>query len=104
MLHEFAHKLDMRDQLMDGTPPVADASQRQRFVEVCDAELQRLRSGEPDGVLRAYAATNPSEFFAVATEVFFERPVDLEDAKPDLYAVLRDAYRQDPAARERAAG
>ena len=47
-----------------------------------------------------YGATDPGEFFAVATEVFFGRPVDLRDTKPQLYEVLSDYYRQDPAARE----
>jgi Mlc titration factor MtfA (ptsG expression regulator) len=50
-------------------------------------------------VLRAYAETNPAEFFAVATEVFFTRPVALRDEDPTLYGVLRDYFRQDPAAR-----
>jgi hypothetical protein len=51
-------------------------------------------------MLDDYAATDPGEFFAVATEVFFDRPVDLRNAKPELYDVLRGFYRQDPAGRE----
>ena len=50
-------------------------------------------------VERAYAATNPSEFFAVATETFFGQPVALHAAKPALYGVLSGFYRQDPASR-----
>jgi MtfA peptidase len=42
---------------------------------------------------------NPGEFFAVATEVFFDRPLELAAETPELYAVLRDFYRQDPARR-----
>jgi Mlc titration factor MtfA (ptsG expression regulator) len=62
-----------------------------------------LRAG--DGwPLRDYGATDPGEFFAVATEVFFDRPLELEWAKPDLHRVLRDFYRQDPAARVRRPG
>jgi Mlc titration factor MtfA (ptsG expression regulator) len=49
-------------------------------------------------VLREYAATNPTEFFAVATEHFFERPQELRDAHPSVYAELKAFYRQDPAA------
>ena len=46
--------------------------------------------------LRGYAAVNPGEFFAVATEVFFDRPADLAEAKPDLYDVLRDVLPPGP--------
>ena len=99
VLHEFAHKLDMLDGLVDGTPPLPDAAARRRWVEVCTAEYRRLRAGEGGDLLRGYAAVNPGEFFAVATEVFFDRPLELAADKPELYDVLRDFYRQDPAAR-----
>ena len=48
-----------------------------------------------------YAGVNPGEFFAVATEVFFDRPQELAHAHPELYDVLGGFYRQDPAARAR---
>jgi Mlc titration factor MtfA (ptsG expression regulator) len=98
VLHEFAHTLDMLDGTVDGTPPLPRGAVA-RWAEVCEAELDLLRSGEPGGVLDAYGATNAGEFFAVATETFFTRPVELRDQKPALYEVLRDFYRQDPAAR-----
>ena len=101
VLHEFSHKLDMLDGTIDGTPPIADAVARQRWVDVCTAEYQALRSGEGGQVLRAYGGTNPGEFFAVATEAFFTLPLPLEAEKPALYDVLRSYYRQDPAARIR---
>ena len=62
-------------------------------------EFQALRAGTAGSVLRAYGATNPGEFFAVATEVFFDRPLELRADSPELYDVLRAFYRQDPAAR-----
>lgn len=99
VLHEFAHKLDMLDGMVDGTPPLPDAAARRRWVEVCTAEYRALRAGEGPAPLRGYAAVNPGEFFAVATEVFFDRPVDLAATTPDLYDVLRAFYRQDPATR-----
>ena len=99
VLHEFAHKLDMLDGMVDGTPPLPDTGARRRWVAVCTAEYRRLRTGEGGHLLRGYAAVNPGEFFAVATEVFFDRPLELAADKPDLYAVLRDFYRQDPAVR-----
>jgi Mlc titration factor MtfA (ptsG expression regulator) len=100
--HEFAHKLDMGDRLVDGTPRFADPDTRQRWIEVCTAEFEQVRRGAGGPLLDPYAATNPAEFFAVVTEVFFDRPVDLQELKPDLYDVLQSFYRQDTAARERA--
>jgi Mlc titration factor MtfA (ptsG expression regulator) len=99
VLHEFAHKLDMLDNLIDGTPPLPDQAARQRWIEVCTAEYQRLRAGDGGPLLWAYAAVNPGEFFAVATEVFFTRPLAMREQKPELYEVLGDFYRQDPATR-----
>ena len=102
LLHELAHKLDAVDGLFDGTPELDGASQRAEWVRVCTAEHRRLRrEGPGDGPLRAYAGESPSEFFAVATEVFFERPVALPRRAPELYEVFRRYYGQDPAARAR---
>jgi Mlc titration factor MtfA (ptsG expression regulator) len=95
--HEFAHKIDMLDGLVDGTPPLERDDERTRWIEVCTAEYQALRNGTDDGFLDGYAAVNPGEFFAVVTEAFFDLPREMEAAKPDLYGVLRDFYRQDPA-------
>ena len=99
--HEFAHKIDMADGNADGRPPMAK-TQRDRWEEVCRREYEALRDGTKDEpFLRTYGAVNPAEFFAVATEFFFDRPVDMESHEPDLYQVLREFYRQDPAERER---
>jgi Mlc titration factor MtfA (ptsG expression regulator) len=99
VLHEFAHRLDMLDGLSDGTPPLADPQAFDRWVAACQASLRRLRSHAAPSVLRAYAETNPAEFFAVATEVFFTRGAALRDEDAALYGVLRDYYGQDPASR-----
>lgn len=101
--HEFAHKLDMAGGGIDGTPPLPDRTLRRRWVEVCTREYEAVRQGRSGHLLDPYAGINPGEFFAVATEVFFDRPMDMEHSKPDLYGVLRGFYRQDPAARERRA-
>jgi hypothetical protein len=67
---------------------------RERFEE-----LQRqTKEGESD-LLNAYGATNRAEFFAVATELFFERPIEMRERYPDLYRELQGFYRQDPAER-----
>lgn len=98
VLHEFAHQLDMLDGTIDGTPPLAGDEQRQRWVDVCTRAFGEVRAGRAT-VLRDYAATNPAEFFAVATEVFFTRPTELRAEESDLYDVLADFYGQDPALR-----
>ena len=98
--HEFAHKLDMDDGTVDGTP-VLDPAARPRWIEVCTAVYQQVRDGRAGPLLDDYAGVNPGEFFAVATEVFFDRPLELARAYPDLYDVLQAFYRQDPAARAR---
>lgn len=96
VLHEFAHQLDMLDGVVDGTPPLPDPVFRQRFIAVCTDVYTRLGAGD-DVVLRDYGATNPGEFFAVATETFFTDPQALRDHHPDLYDVLATYYCQDPA-------
>lgn len=95
--HEFAHQLDMIDGIIDGTPPLDSAEATARWNEVCTAAFRRVRRG--DSVLRPYAATNTAEFFAVATELFFNRPIDLAAGEPALYEELRSFYGQDPAGR-----
>ena len=99
VLHELAHKLDMLDGTVDGTPPLATDELRARWIEVCTAELDLLRGQGGGQLIDDYAATDPGEFFAVVTEVFFTRSADLAAAKPDLYGVLCDYYGQDPASR-----
>jgi Mlc titration factor MtfA (ptsG expression regulator) len=99
--HEFAHKLDMLDGVIDGTPPLPTREAMRRWIEVCTAEYESLQRGDPDPLLGSYAGVDPAEFFAVTTELFFDLPVELEEAKPALYGVLHDFYRQDPAQRVR---
>ncbi|WP_020676802.1 zinc-dependent peptidase [Geopsychrobacter electrodiphilus] len=102
--HEFAHKLDMLDGAADGTPPLADRKQLDEWVAVCSREFQRLKILTEKGqrsFLDAYGASNEAEFFAVATEEFFDRPLALIEHAPDLYQVLGAYYRQDPAVRAR---
>jgi hypothetical protein len=100
--HEFAHMLDMLDGVADGTPPLADRNQLDAWVRVCFREFQRLKILAEKGqktFLDAYGASNEAEFFAVATEEFFDRPLALQKHAPDLYHVLGAYYRQDPAVR-----
>ncbi len=101
VLHEFAHRLDMLDGAADGTPPMGSVEQSERWVEVCTRVYEEVVEGRGGTALRSYAGVNPAEFFAVATEAFFDDPVDLRRQQPDLYAALGDYYHQDPAARHR---
>lgn len=99
VLHEFAHKLDMLDGTIDGTP-LLPRELRDEWVSVCTDVYDDLVNGRPRPPMRWYGATNPGEFFAVATEVFFEQGPELAELEPALYDVLTRFYRQDPAARE----
>jgi Mlc titration factor MtfA (ptsG expression regulator) len=99
VFHEFAHHLDDLDGGMDGTPPL-ERGQESRWERVTEKEYHRLVRASLEGratLLNEYGASSRAEFFAVATECFFERPIALRERHPDLYSILRDFYRQDPA-------
>jgi Mlc titration factor MtfA (ptsG expression regulator) len=103
--HEFAHQLDMLDGLIDGTPPLETPEQYQRWRTVMTAEYQKLIEDSQHGratLLDQYGTKNEAEFFAVATECFFDKPVQLVRRHPGLYDVLRQYYHQDPASRREA--
>lgn len=89
ILHEFAHELE---------PPAPPAAWREVFQAEYDALCDAVDDGR-DTLLDEYGATDEHEFFAVATECFFEQPRDMQAELPDLYGILRDFYRQDPATR-----
>jgi hypothetical protein len=100
VIHEFAHYLDGLDGEVDGTPPLAGREQQRNWYRVTEAEYLRLvgqaRRNEV-ALLDHYGATNRAEFFAVATECFFERPHAMRREYADLYGLLHDFFRQDPA-------
>ena len=97
MFHEFAHRLDMLDGITDGTPPFGSEDAARRWADVCTPAYERVVAGE--SALRSYAATNPAEFFAVATEVFFTGPRSSSSTSPICTRTLRAFYGQDPAER-----
>lgn len=97
VIHEFAHKVDMADGAADGIPPLAGRRPVAKFDRIAQTALDEIRAGEPSDPLRDYAAINRSELFAVATEGFFLRPIELRSRFEDLYAALAGFYRQDPA-------
>lgn len=97
-VHELAHVLDMADGTFDGTPPLGSSAERHAWAKACTRHFLDLRDKPHKSVVRRYGATNEAEFFACATEAFFEKPAQLAKKAPDLYSVLEAYYRVDPAA------
>ena len=100
VFHEFAHYLDGLDGEVDGDPPLAGREQEQNWYRVTEAEYLRLvghARRDEVALLDHYGATNRAEFFAVATECFFEQPQAMQREHEELYAALREFFRQDPA-------
>ena len=97
VFHEFAHKLDMLDGTVDGTPPLLRRQRRQWFT-VMTREFEVLQKRHRKKVIDLYGATNVAEFFAVIVESFFEQPERLRRFHEELYAVLMDVFGQDPGA------
>lgn len=104
-IHEFAHVLDVADGTFDGTPVLQAGHSRQArdeyraWAEVMTHHFTRLRRRGPRrrALLRQYGATNEAEFFAVATEAFFEKPEIMKARAPDLYDELARFYGQHPS-------
>jgi Mlc titration factor MtfA (ptsG expression regulator) len=96
-LHELAHVLDFEGGHADGVPTFMPWKTVGPWLEVMRLETAKIERGR--SILDRYAAKNEAELFAVATEVFFERPRALQAKHPELYALLAETYGQDPAAR-----
>lgn len=100
VIHEFAHHVDGLDGTVDGTPPIVGREQERTWYRVTEEEFERLTNDASRGeatLLDRYGASNRAEFFAVASECFFERPSALRDRHRELYQVLSDLYCQDVA-------
>lgn len=101
VFHEFAHALDGEDGPVDGAPSLEDTRHYTEWARVFQREYDRhrvdLQFGVPT-VIDGYGATKPQEFFATATEAFFEKPEQLRAMHPELYERMADFFRQDPAA------
>jgi len=96
VLHEFAHQIDQDTGVADGRPWRPDPALRRRWGAVMGAAFERLRH-EPSSVVDAYGASDPAEYFAVVTELFFERPQALQAEALAVYGELADLYRVDPS-------
>ncbi len=99
VLHEFAHQLDQEDGKAEGVPILPRKSDYHNWSQVMTKEYQQLCHHVQQGiktVMDSYGATNPAEFFAVATETFFEKPHQLLNHHPALYELLQRYYQLDP--------
>jgi Mlc titration factor MtfA (ptsG expression regulator) len=99
VIHEFAHQLDQENGKANGAPMLDKDHSYQCWSEVFSAQFKILQqqalSGMPS-LFDHYGATNPAEFFAVASEVFFEQSRSLYQAYPSLYCQLKQYYQVDP--------
>ena len=94
-LHEFAHQVDQDSGVADGRPWRPNPAKRRRWAKVMDEALRRLQN-EPSPLIGSYGASDPAEFFAVVTEVFFERPRELAVEAPAAYGELAELYQLNP--------
>lgn len=101
-LHEFAHLLDVEQAEFDGMPAGLTGQARRAWPALVEKEMERLRQGR--SVLDEYGAEDAVEFFPVAVEAFFERPLLLRRRHAELYETLRGYFAQDPAAWDEARG
>lgn len=100
VLHEFAHQLDQEDGSADGVPILQSPKRYSEWCNVLGKEYTLLRAQlehHRKTLMDAYGATNPAEFFAVATETFFEKPKQMKRKEPELYEELKSYYLLDPA-------
>ena len=97
-VHEFAHLIDYMDGLIDGIPNALIGKEfALPWIDLMDKEIEKIRDGSSD--IRPYGGTSRTEFFAVASEYFFERPKLFEKKHPDLYQIMCEIFDQKMAQR-----
>ncbi len=99
VIHEMAHKLDMRNGSADGFPPLHRGMDRRAWSQAFTNAWNHLHALDEDGVplpIDPYALESPAEFFAVASEQFFETPAVLQSSLPDVHAQMTAFYRRQP--------
>ncbi len=95
VIHEFVHKLDMLNGRANGFPPMQPGMDHKAWTEVMSNAFADFQVNRKEGLDR-YGATNPAEFFAVLSEVFFETPDLLFEAYPKVYELMAEFYVQHP--------
>ncbi|MEN8222812.1 MAG: zinc-dependent peptidase [Acidobacteriota bacterium] len=94
LIHEISHYFDFENPQLSGVPLIGtDINKTEKWISVMEKEREKVNRGE--SFLRHYAGSNEAEFFAVATEFFFERPDIMADKNPELYFLLKDFYNLD---------
>ena len=99
VLHEFAHQLDSETGSANGAPLLGGAASYQIWAGVLSEEFEDLQKDSRRGrrsLMDHYGASNPAEFFAVATETFFEKPRQMAKHHQELFETLKSYYRIDP--------
>lgn len=102
VIHEFAHKLDMRNGAVDGLPALHSGMSVETWAAVFNAAYEdfcRRVDADAETEIDPYASENPAEFFAVLSEYFFEAPDVLFADYPAVYEQMRLYFRQDPLTR-----
>lgn len=93
-IHEFVHKIDQEDGLIDGFPSLFfNKKDKELWRNIIDEESDRIREGRSD--INPYALTNDAEFFAVVSEYFFEQPDEMAQKHGDLYLIMKKIFKQD---------
>ena len=99
VLHEFAHQLDHESGSTNGAPVLNTRGAYRSWAHIFSEEFEELQKDAVRGrhsLMDHYGATNPAEFFAVATETFFEQPKQMVVYHHELYQQLKDYYKLDP--------
>jgi hypothetical protein len=99
VLHEFAHQIDQAHGRANGAPWLPGRARRERWARVMNAEFQALRQQLAQGsssLIDPYGSTEPAEFFAVVSELFFEKPSELAEQHPALFNELQGLFGVDP--------
>ncbi len=92
-IHEFVHLIDKTDGAIDGIPENLLGKQYVLpWIKLMAEEIKKINANKSD--INPYGATNQSEFFAVVSEYFFERPALLQSKHPELYAMLERIFDQ----------
>jgi hypothetical protein len=99
VIHEFAHQLDQENGVANGAPILSKGQSYKCWSQIFSTQFENLKTqvqNDEKSIFDYYGATNPAEFFAVASEVFFEKSQALKNEHPKLYQQLSLYYRVDP--------
>lgn len=101
VIHEFAHQLDMiNSPAADGLPPLPSNVDERAWLNALKAEYHAAQEMVSQGyriLIDDYGLTQESEFFAVSSELYFQRPMELAEYHPNVYRLLKQFYVVDMA-------